>query len=114
MTGRILIGGRRAGREFAAMLAASQTEAGRIAINAAIKAEREKVRSTLLADADHGLEPGQTIQFGGEIYRVAMPGPVINQVMIEKMTQPAVKVDKRGAQKFGGDRPYLKKKKGRS
>lgn len=96
------------------MLVASQMQMGQLAIIAAIKAERENVRSLLLAGAEHGLEPGQTIQFGGETYRVTSAGPAIGQVMIEQLPRLTVQVEPRGAPAFGSNRPYLKKKKGRS
>lgn len=105
MTGRIVLGGRRAGRNLAAV---------RMMIEADQRDAVEAARTIVLTAPVGDLEVGQTIQLGGEKYRIAGAGPGASQVLIELAAHQQVSVERAPAPQFGGARPYLKKKKGRA
>lgn len=116
MTGRLLIGGP-AGRNIAAMIAVVQTEMGRAVIEAQKLADPDKVRTLVLTGQVAGLVAGQTIELNGEVFRIvgAGAGPALSQKLIEIVQYPQVIAEPaRAAPRFGGDRQYLKKTKGRS
>lgn len=66
-----------------------------------------------------GLKAGQTIQIAGDKFRIVATGPGLSQIQIERVARevlvmPAIPEPTRNKPAFGSDRPYLKKKKGRS
>jgi hypothetical protein len=98
VTALILSYGRMHGKAASALLAISQLQVG----------------SMLFVSKLHGLEPGDQIQIGGETFRVTAAPPTAQHVLLEKMIRPELVIEPRPMPKFGSDRPYLKRKKGRS
>lgn len=76
-------------------------------------AEKEAVRSRILTARGHGCVAGQEVGIGGEIYRVARTSSHL-EMDLERMVRAPIQELKRSKPAYGTDRPYLKKKKGRS
>lgn len=105
MTGWLLIGGRRVGRLHAA----------RMAVSAAQQAALDAARTITLTGDVSALAVGKKIHLNGEMYLISGVGPGLSQRLVELMRPHEVLAEPaQAAQKFGGDRPYLKRKKGRS
>ncbi|MYM34873.1 hypothetical protein GTP38_11035 [Duganella sp. FT94W] len=98
----------------AALAAVAHLPQVMVYIDAAKEAEAQAIRSVLLTGAGHGMEVGQTVQCGGETYRVSAPWPTMRGVMLEQMVREPLSIEPPSKPAFGSDRPYLKKKKGRS
>jgi hypothetical protein len=60
------------------------------------------------------LEIDQTIHIAGENFQIVGTSPGLSQVLFEQMKRSALRGEARPKSAFGSDRPYLKKKKGRS
>ncbi|MRW88806.1 hypothetical protein GJ699_02270 [Duganella sp. FT80W] len=100
MKGVLILGGRLAGRVTAYRAATAQ-------------------QATIMTGQVSGLKAGQTIQIVGDKFRVVGTGPGLSQIVIELAARevsvmPALPEPPRNKPAFGSDRPYLKKKKGRS
>lgn len=78
------------------------------------EAEARAIRTVLLTGSGHGMEVGQAVHFGGKTYRVAAQGPTMREVMLEQMVRQPLSFEPPSKPAYGSDRPYLKKKKGRS
>lgn len=114
MNDRNLIGYHRATRDLAEPIAVLDLEIARAATEARKKAECESVRTIAIMGQVHGLVVGQAVEFGGETYCVAALGPTMREVILEQMVRKPLSVEPPSKPAFGSDRPYLKKKKGRS
>lgn len=102
-------------RNIAALLAVANLEIARTVIEARKRAEYEAARASILSGQVGELWVGQTIDIDGKAYRITGLGPGPLERLIERLTPPELAVEpERAARKFGSDRPYLKKKKGRS
>lgn len=82
-------------------------------VGAMQQAEVEAVRSRILTARGHGFVAGQEVQIGREIYRVSGT-PSRFEMDLESMVRAPIPDPKRSVPAYGTDRPYLKKKKGRS
>ena len=115
MTNRILFGGRRSGRNLAALIAVASMPGARMVIEAAKRADETTARTIVLTGPVSGLEVGKTILIGDERYQIAGIGRGPAQRLIELVERNSAVIEpERPAPAFGSDRPYLKRKKGRS
>lgn len=71
------------------------------------------MRSRILTARGHGCVAGQEVQIGGEVYRVSGTSSCF-EMDLESMVRTPIPEPKRSKPAYGTDRPYLKKKKGRS
>ncbi|SDF79417.1 MULTISPECIES: hypothetical protein [unclassified Duganella] len=111
MIGRMLIDSERTNCAMVAVLALAQTTVGRSAIAAARETERDRLRSILTGQV-HGVAAGDVIRFKGENFGVVSRSQF--QALVESLVVPEVALAPCSKPAFGSDRPYLKKKKGRS
>nr|WP_315249230.1 hypothetical protein [uncultured Duganella sp.] len=93
MNGVLIVGGRLAGKVTALRMASKQ-------------------QTMVMTGQVHGLATGDVIHFNGANFGVVSRSQF--QALIESLTVPAVEPAPRSKPGFGSDRPYLKKKKGRS
>jgi hypothetical protein len=61
----------------------------------------------------HGIEVGRKVLIDGKVFTVISTEPSLSKISVERVERHLT-MEKPMPQKFGGDRPYLKRKKGRS
>ncbi|TFW15911.1 hypothetical protein [Duganella callida] len=97
----------------AALAAIAHLPHVKVLLESAQEADKEAVRSRILTSRGHGCVAGQQVQVGSEVYVIA-GAPSRVEMDLERMVRASSQEPKRSAPAYGSDRPYLKKKKGRS